>query len=144
MRIESLTDWPERLAAGSELFLDGEDHPRRIAAFEAGRRVPVVRLSGIESREAAEALRGRFLEVDARDLPPGTTSGTSWWGCGRSTPSGAIGTVTEVFRAGENEVYVIAGADGNELLIPALRSVVRSIDIDGGTMVVDDQFEEVR
>ena len=140
VRIESLTDWPERLAAGSELFLDGEDVPRRVDAFEAGRRVPVVRLSGIESREAAETLRGRFLEVEARDL----ASGTYFWhqleGLRAVDPDGApIGTVTEVFRAGENEVYVIAGDDGGELLVPALRSVVRSIDIEGGTMVVDDQ-----
>jgi 16S rRNA processing protein RimM len=140
-----LTDWPERLRPGSELYLDGEEEPRRVDAFEGGRRVPVVRLSGIASREAAEALRGRFLEVAPRDLPPGSYFWHQLVGLRAVDPDGALlGTVTEVFRAGENEVYVIAGADGSELLIPALRSIVRSIDIEEGVMVVDHESEEVR
>ena len=36
--------------------------------------------------------------------------------------------MVEIFRAGENEVYRIEGPAG-ELLIPALRDVVRSIDL---------------
>ncbi len=56
---------------------------------------------------------------------------------------GPLGTVAEVFRAGENEVYAVTRADGGELLIPALRSVVRSIDLAEGLMVVDYAAEEV-
>jgi 16S rRNA processing protein RimM len=50
--------------------------------------------------------------------------------------------LVEVFRAGENEVYRIEGPDG-ELLIPALREVVRSIDLSAGRMVVRYDAEEV-
>lgn len=34
-------------------------------------------------------------------------------------------------------------ADGQELLVPALRSVVREIDIAGGKMVIDYRTEDV-
>jgi 16S rRNA processing protein RimM len=116
-----------------------------VVAFEAGRRVPVVRVSGIDCREDAEKLRGRFLEADARDLPPGSYFWHQIVGLEAVDPSGSVmGTVTEVFRAGENEVYVITGADGRETLVPALRSVIRSIDVEGRRIVVDDQSEEVR
>ena len=73
------------------------------------------------------------------------TSGTRSWACTSADPDGApLGTVAEVFRAGETEVYAIAQPDGGELLIPALRSVVRSIDLAVGLMVVDYAAEEVR
>ena len=49
----------------------------------------------------------------------------------------------EVFRAGENEVYRVVGG-GGELLIPALRSVVKEIDLAARRMVVEYDVEEVR
>jgi ribosomal 30S subunit maturation factor RimM len=53
-----------------------------------------------------------------------------------------VGHLVEVFRAGENEVYRIEGP-GGELLIPALRNVVRSIDLEAQRMVVHYETEEV-
>jgi 16S rRNA processing protein RimM len=53
-----------------------------------------------------------------------------------------LGHVVEIFRAGENEVYRIEGPDG-ELLVPALRDVVRSIDLEAQQMVIRYEAEEV-
>jgi 16S rRNA processing protein RimM len=53
-----------------------------------------------------------------------------------------LGELTEVFRVGESEVYRVNGPDG-ELLIPALRDVVRQIDLPGGRMVVHYETEDV-
>src|ERR687891_514567 len=39
-RVELLTDWPERLDAGGEVYLEGEADPRRIVDVEWGGRVP--------------------------------------------------------------------------------------------------------
>ena len=50
----------------------------------------------------------------------------------------------EVFRAGEAEVYRVELTDGGELLVPAVRDVVRGIDLEAGIMVVDYASEEVR
>lgn len=145
VRIESLTDWPEHLAVGAELYLDGEVEARRVVALESGRRVPVVRITGIETREAAEGLRDRFLEVEARDLPQGTYFWHQIVGLRVLDPNGVeIGTVTDVFRVGENEVYTVTRPDGGENLVPALQSVVKEIDVANGTMIVADEPEEIR
>jgi 16S rRNA processing protein RimM len=53
-----------------------------------------------------------------------------------------LGHVVEIFRAGENEVYRIEGPDG-ELLVPALRDVVRSIDLEAQQIVIRYEAEEV-
>lgn len=112
---------------------------------EFGGRVPVLRLDGIGSREEAGALSGRYLEAESPPLEPGTYYWEDLVGLRAESPDGRpLGELLEVFRAGGNEVYRIVGPDG-ERLVPALRSVVHAIDVDGGRIVIaDDDADEVR
>ena len=52
-----------------------------------------------------------------------------------------LGEVTNVLKTGSNDVYVVKKPDGAELLVPALKKVVREIDIAGGFLRVDLQEE---
>jgi 16S rRNA processing protein RimM len=114
-----------------------------VVAVEWGGRLPVLLLSGIESREAAERLQGRYLEVEARELPEGSYYWHQLEGLAVFDPQGvSIGELVEVFRVGENEVYRVVGP-GGETLVPALRGVVREIDLEGKRMVVDYETEDV-
>src|SRR5262245_4472072 len=145
LRIEILTDWPDRLDPDADVWLEGEAAARRIGRVETGGRIPVIHLDGIDGREAAEALVGHYLEVPARELDSGTYYWDDLVGLRVETADGAqVGELVEVFRAGGNEVYRVVGPAG-ERLVPALRSVVRRIDVDAGVMVVEpDDAEEVR
>jgi 16S rRNA processing protein RimM len=145
VRIELLTDWPERLAPGALVYLEGEDRPRRVLELEAGGRVPAIKLESLEGRQAAEAVIGRYLEVEAHELPAGTYYWHQLVGLQVVDEAGAaLGELMEVFRAGENEVYRVQGPDGAELLLPAVRDVIREIDLARGIMVVRYEIEEVR
>jgi 16S rRNA processing protein RimM len=145
VRVELLTDWPERLEPGTELWLEGSAQPVHVARIESGGRSTVLHLDGIATREAAEALAGRYLEAPARPLPEHTYYWDDLVGLRVEEPDGRpIGEVVEVFRAGGAEVYRVAG-DGGERLVPALRSAVISIDLEDNLMVVaPDDAEEVR
>jgi 16S rRNA processing protein RimM len=142
--VEVLTDWPERLEAGAEVWPDGADRPLRILRAETGGRVPVLYLEGIESREAAETLVARYLEAPHRDLDEGTYFWDDLVGLRVESADGTlVGELVEIFRAGGNEVYRIVGPAG-ERLVPALRSAVERIDLAAGLMVVvADDAEEV-
>ena len=143
VRIEALTDHPERLAAGESIWIEDEAEARRILAIGWGGRVPVLRLEGISDRTAAEGLAGRYLEAPAAELPADTYYWHQLIGLTVADEEGAdLGAVVEVFRAGENEVYRIEGPAG-ELLVPALREVVRSIDLQARRMVIRYAPEEV-
>jgi 16S rRNA processing protein RimM len=145
VRIESLTDWPERLEAGAEVWVEGDPEATRIDRVETGGRVAVLYLSGVESREAAETLTGRYLEAPARDLPDGAYFWDQLIGLEVRDRRGAVvGELVEIFRAGGNEVYRVLGPTG-ERLVPALRSAVLEIDLEHGRMTVaDDDADEVR
>ena len=143
LRIEPLTDHPERLSAGEALWIEGEGEPRRILEAAWGGRVPVLRLDGIADRPAAERLAGRYLEGLPTPLAPDSYYWHQLIGLSVADEAGVeLGQVVEVFRAGENEVYRIEGP-GGELLVPALRNVVQSIDLEAGNMVVHYETEEV-
>lgn len=144
LRLELVTDWPDRLAVGAELLVEGEVEMRRIERVESGGRATVVYLAGIGTREAAETLSGRYLEMVALELPRDTFYWDELVGLEVVAPGGApIGQLVEVFRAGGNEVYRVVGPRG-ERLVPALRSVVLAVDLEAGRMIVaDDESEEV-
>ncbi|HET7141140.1 MAG TPA: ribosome maturation factor RimM [Candidatus Limnocylindria bacterium] len=145
LRIEVLTDRDDRLIPGARLFLEGEAEERTVAAMERGGRVPVLHLSGTTSRDAAEQLIGRYLEVEAEPLPAGALYWHQVVGMAVRDEAGReLGHVVEVFRAGENEVYRVEAAGQPDLLLPALRDVVREVDLEAGRMTVRYEAEEVR
>jgi len=143
IRIEPLTDRPDRLGAGETIWVEGEAEPRQILEAAWGGRVPVLLLEGVTDRSAAERLAGRYLEAPASPLAAGSYYWHELIGLAALDEQGTeLGHVVEIFRAGENEVYRIEGSSG-ELLIPALRDVVRSIDLETRRMIVRYEAEEV-
>lgn len=47
-----------------------------------------------------------------------------------------LGQLTDVLETGSNDVYIVQDSNMREILIPALKSVVESIDIEGKRMQV--------
>lgn len=87
-----------------------------------------MKLAGVDSRESARTLTNKFLTVDrehAAPLADGEFYTFDIIGCEVFDGSTKLGTVTDVLKTGSNDVLVVDGKN----LIPALKSVVRSIDI---------------
>ena len=47
-----------------------------------------------------------------------------------------LGVIARVLETGANDVYLVERPGGGELLIPAIKDVVKTVDLDGGRMVV--------
>jgi 16S rRNA processing protein RimM len=53
------------------------------------------------------------------------------------TEEGAIlGRVIEIIETGSNDVYLVENEQGREILLPALKEVIREIDLEKGMMLV--------
>ncbi len=47
-----------------------------------------------------------------------------------------LGKMTDVIQTGANDVYVVQTAEGEEVLVPAIKECIREVDIKGGRMLV--------
>ncbi|MGY0561394.1 ribosome maturation factor RimM [Luteimonas sp. A277] len=103
----------------------------------------VIRIPGVEDRDAAQALRDSEVHVPRSALPPPSEDEFYWVdleGMAVETVDGvALGMVSHLFATGANDVVVVRdGADGRERMIPFVRpDFITSIDMDARRMVVD-------
>jgi 16S rRNA processing protein RimM len=140
VRIEVLTDDPDRFAPGAVVFPEGSD--RVLTVDDVGHENPpgiLVRFVGLPDRTAAESLRDTYLEAEVADdaLPEGTHYWHEIIGSRVLTADGReLGEVVDIFRVGEGEVYTVRGESG-ELLVPAVSAVVRELAPAEKRVVVD-------
>jgi 16S rRNA processing protein RimM len=140
VRVEVLTDDPSRFDPGRVLHPEGADSPLTVRESRADGPGLLVAFAEVTSREAADALRDTYLEGDTADAAP-LAEGSYYWhdlvGCAVTTTAGeSLGTVEDIFRVGESEVYVVNGPRG-EVLVPAVAAIVKELAPAEKRIVVD-------
>jgi len=137
LRVELLSDDPQRFAPGAVLHREDDERPLTVLSAQRDGPGLLVRFAEVADRPAADSLRGVYLAADAPPLPAGTYYWHEIVGCAVVTTAGEpLGTVSEVTRFGESEVYIVDGPRG-ELLVPAVHSVVRELVPAERRLVVD-------
>jgi 16S rRNA processing protein RimM len=145
VRVEILTDQPEvRFAAGQVLYVEGDSRRLTIASAQPVEDGPGWRVtfSEVPNRAAAERLREAYLEIAvdrAADLP----EGAAYWhevigSTVRDSSGTTLGTVADVYRAGEAEVYVVRGGPAGEFDMPAVRDVITTFAPERRELIVDE------
>ena len=99
---------------------------------------PILRLSGVETREAVDALRGEPLLADRAAAPP--LEEDEFWAddlVGLAVTDGdrPVGTVERVLSYPSCELLVVG-----ELLIPLVDDAVRDVDLEARRVDVDLGF----
>jgi 16S rRNA processing protein RimM len=147
IRVKSLTGEPSAIGAYGPLTNKGRT---RMFAFESLRPLKddllVARVTGILSREAAEAFKG--VEIFARrDQLPAPDEDEFYYEDlvgleAVDTAGGPIGRVVSLMNHGAGDVLEIAPADGGEtLLLPFTKSVAPRIDFAAGRIVIEPPRE---
>ncbi len=140
-----LTDQPEaRFGAGRVLHVEGDARPLTIVAAQPVEDGPGwrVRFREVQDRAVAERLREQYLEV-AVDRSTDLPGGAAYWhevvGSMVKDSTGTIlGTVADVYRAGEAEVYVVRGGPAGEFDVPAIRAIITTFAPERGELIVDE------
>lgn len=139
LRVEVLSDNADRFSVGSVLHAEGNQRPLTVVSSQHDGPGLLVHFAEVPDRRAADQLREKYLEAaaPAAELPADTFYWHDIIGCAALTTTGeALGTVDDIFRVGEGEVYVIHGPRG-EVLVPAVQSVVRELNPAERRLVVD-------
>jgi 16S rRNA processing protein RimM len=139
------TDYAEaRFAVGAVVYLPGADvrEPRRVEVRSSRewRGRWVVGLEGIESIDAAEALRDAELRIPAESLRPladGQYYVHDLAGCAVVTAGGReVGVVERVDLRSGTPLLVVQGPVG-EVLVPLAEPICRVVDVVGRRIVID-------
>ncbi len=148
VKMQPLSDDLNRFRTLSDAYLEQNGAYLPVVVSDVGVKEGSVyaSLTCTQSREQAEALRGAYLCVDrahAVKLPPDTYFVNDLIGCEVSTAGGKpLGLLTDVLETGANDVYVIEGE--RKLMVPALKKLLQTVDIEGRRIVLDDAvLEEV-
>jgi 16S rRNA processing protein RimM len=144
VKVEVLTDFPERFKPGVHVFLgegteDTEARPAKIAAARPHKGGFLVKLDIVPDRNAAELVRNRYLLIPAADaMPLGEHENYLHDLIGlevETTDGQHLGELREVLFTNANDVYVVRSLAG-EVLLPAIRDVVLQVDVSARRMVV--------
>ncbi len=137
LRVEALSDNPERFALGSRILVSGQ--PCAIERRARAHGQTILKLAGVDTPEAARLLAGASLEVPAGELgplPEGVHYHYHLLGMRVVTEQGEhLGEIAEIIATGANDVYVVRHGK-RDLLLPAIADVIKRVDTARNEMTV--------
>lgn len=148
LRVLPLSDFPERFTRPGRRWLQQRQQPARPVELLHGRQLPgktlfVVRLKGIDNRNAAEALVGEELLVPANQRPklePGEFHLLDLVGLEvRLQASGSgIGRVSDLIHAGNDllEVELTGSTPPRRVLVPFVEAIVPVVNLEAGWLEI--------
>ncbi len=139
VKLQPLTDFPHRFEETKFLLLaDGVRLELESARLQ--KDTVLAKFRGMDTPEAWIPFRHKDLYVTEDELVPlpvGQYYIHQIVGIEVFDENGAMqGILNDVFQTGSNDVYVVKSPDGKELLLPAIDTVIKQIDVAGRRMIV--------
>lgn len=143
VRCITYTDHPERLIKRKSIYLKGNDKVEEFH-IETGRmhkQFVVFKFSEVADMNQAETLKGLDLQIPRTDIPQ-LPKGEYYYfeliGLRIETVDGEyLGDVVDIMRTGSNDVYVVRQDGQKDLLIPAIKQVVKDINITNKVITIE-------
>lgn len=142
VKVYPLTDDMSRFEKLKEVYIieNNELVKYEVERIKLLKSTVAVKLKGIDSEEAANKLRNSYIKVDRKSavkLPKDTYFICDLIDSEVYDEKGRLlGTVKDVLQTGSNDVYVVQSAD-MEILIPALKDVVKVIDLENQKIIIE-------
>jgi 16S rRNA processing protein RimM len=142
LKIALLSDSPDRFRPLKSIWIGSEEATATRHGIQSIRISPasiVMQVEDVQTRTGADTLRGQFVFVQDKDeIKPKKGSYFIHEIVGMRVldeAGGAIGIVQEVMQLPANDVWVVTSGK-KEFLIPAIKEVIRSVDVGRKTIVI--------
>ncbi len=142
VKVFPTTDDPRRFSNLHEVRLAADDGAKTlvIRSVRYTKDRVLLSLEGIDTPEEANLLRQKELYIPRGEGVPLAENENYYAdliGISVLTDDGrTLGTLTEILETGANDVYVVRKPGGSEILLPAIRDCVLSVDPEAGQMLV--------
>lgn len=142
LKVEPLTDNPERYKILEQVYL--EDRKKNYTLYDVEfvrfhKGNVLIKLAGIDDMDAAKLVKNQHLAINKSDRMPleeGAYYIDDLIGLQVFEDDRPIGVLKDVLQPGANDVYVLDSTIYPDLYIPALKSVILSVDLENKRMDV--------
>ncbi|NLZ36268.1 MAG: 16S rRNA processing protein RimM [Clostridiales bacterium] len=140
VKVECWSDSVEAVTSLPYIYFSPEgDGKRKVEKATYLKQFALLKLEGIDDRDAAASLRGRVIYADREDieLEEGDHFITDLIGLKViDADNGEIyGEISDVLVQGAQDLYVVTHSDGATSLLPAIKPFVIEIDFESGVKV---------
>ena len=125
-------DDPEMLCEFDRCRIAGKDYT--LDQVRVQKTCNLVKLSGIDTMEAAQAMRGKVIELYREDIDEDVIFAAELIGMEVFCEGKSIGKIKEVLDYPGNSVYVVKGEF--EYMIPAVKHFILNTDMEANRMEV--------
>ena len=132
VKVMPWVDGPEILCEFDRCRIAGKEY--EIESCRVQKTCNLVKLSGVDSMEAAQAMRGKVIELYREDIDDEVIFAAELIGVDVYADGDLLGKITEVLDYPGNAVYVVNGE--HEYMIPAVKQFILSTDLEANTMQV--------
>ncbi len=132
VKVLTWLDSPDMLCDFDRCRIDGREV--EIENCRVQKTCNLVKLAGVDTMEAAQALRGKILELYREDIDEDVIFAAELVGMEVIGEGKCIGKLTEVLDYPGNSVYVVRGEQ--EYMIPAVKQFILDVDMDKNEMQV--------
>ncbi len=119
---------------------DGKLQEMQIEEVKYSKNQVLLKLKGINTIEEASNYRGCYLKIARKDLkepPKDTYYIADLIGLPVYTDDKILlGNVADIYNTGANDIYVVKNEQGKQTLLPAIKDVIKLIDIEQEKIVV--------
>ncbi|MEN6530025.1 MAG: ribosome maturation factor RimM [Anaerolineaceae bacterium] len=141
--MEMITDTQENLSAGKEVYIGEEKIASQVIALRPVDKLWLITLTGFEDRESVARFSNQWLymKIDQlQPLPEGRFYHHEVIGMQvLNEADKVLGVVSEILITGANDVYVVKNEQGEEMLVPVVKSVIQKMDRKNRTIVIRPQ-----
>ena len=125
-------DAPDVLCEFDRCRIDGVEYT--IEQCRVQKTCNLVKLSGVDTMEAAQAMRGKVMELYREDIDDDVIFAAELIGMQVLCEGAELGKIVDVLDYPGNSVYVVKGK--YEYMIPAVKEFILSTDMDANVMQV--------
>ncbi|MCL4507132.1 MAG: ribosome maturation factor RimM [Chloroflexi bacterium] len=140
VKLHTSPEYSMALEGVKRVYLNDATTATRVTGYRNHQNAILLKLEGTHTRNDAEALRGARVSIKVSELPAlaaGEYYSHQLVGMHVVDETGReLGHLSEVLATGSNDVYIVKTTDGKELLLPAIESVIRQVDLEHDQMSV--------
>ena len=142
VKVVPFTDDINRFDELKQIYIQKNNslEPFEIEEVKYHKNMVLLKLKGIDTMEQAERLRNYYIKIDRKDakkLPEGTYFIADLIGLEVYTEENKLlGILEDIYNTGSSDIYVVKDELGKQILLPAIKDVVKTIDLENKKIIV--------